>query len=500
MNQDFETLKTKLAAITDLNLAASVLGWDQATMLPDLGADQRGRQLATIGRLSHGMLVAKDTGDLISRLSSWANKQPAEDFDAALVREARRIRDLEVEVPSELNSAMTEHYSKMYSAWTTARPRSDFATLKPLLEKSVELSLRFADCFPNVEHPMDSLIQYSDQGVTVRSTRQLFNELRQQLVPLVKNVASAKQLYDDCLSGEFDELAQLDFCKLVAKQIGYDFQRGRMDLSPHPFMTRLSGGDIRITTRARRDDLTDCLFSVIHEVGHALYELGIDPKLDGSILAGGVSSGVHESQSRLWENCVGRGKAFWDYFYPVLQNQFPHFKNINQSAFLAAINRVEPGLIRVDADELTYNLHVMIRFDLECQLLEGKLAIRDLPDAWNARYKSDLNLNVPNLKDGCLQDVHWFSGRLGGAFQGYTIGNILSAQFFEAAKAAHPNLDAEFSKGHFATLKTWLNQHVHRWGASLTPDEVVKRATGKPMTIEPYMSYLTAKYSRLYSL
>jgi carboxypeptidase Taq len=499
---DISRLKKSLATYTDLKLAASILYWDQATMMPEAAAaaDSRGRQLATLTNFSHDVLVSPDTGKLIDEALTWARSRPHKDQDAAFVREAKRLRDLEVRVPSELSSAMAQHYAKIYSAWATARPNNDFDSLRPLLETSVTLSKKFSDCFPGLDHPMDALIQFSDQGSSVSSVRVMFEDLRSELVPLVQKVTAAKQVDGSCLDGDFDEVSQLKFCKLVAEKLGYDFSRGRIDLSPHPFMTRLSGGDIRITTRARRDDMTDCLFSVIHEVGHALYEMGIPHELDGNILGNGVSSGVHESQSRLWENRVGRGKPFWDYFYPILQKEFPSFKPVPQTDFLRAINKVESGLIRVDADELTYNLHVMIRFDLECQVLEGKLAVKDLPDAWNARYKSDLGVTVPNLKDGCLQDVHWFSGPFGGSFQGYTIGNILSAQLYDAAKKDLPKMEEDFTKGEFSSLRLWLNSKLHRWGAILSPDELIKHATGEPLSIRSYMNYLTDKYFELYQL
>ena len=501
MTEALNALKSRLATMTDINLASSILNWDQATMLPDAGAEQRGRQMATLAKLSHEILTSKETGELIKTLESWADKESPDNMDAAFVREARRQRNLEAKVPSTLKSEMNEHYSRIYTAWTVARPKNDFLAIRPLLEKSVELSRRFADCFPGMDHPMDSLIQYADQGVTVKSTLALFSELRRELVPLVKKVTSSKHQIDaKCLEGDFEEKAQLEFCKVIAARLGYDFARGRMDLSPHPFMTRLSGGDIRITTRARREDLTDCLFSVIHEVGHALYEMGISPELDGNIVGGGVSSGVHESQSRLWENRVGRGKPFWDFFYPLLQKTFSHFEKVPQDQFLRAINQVSPGLIRVDADELTYNLHVMIRFDLECQMLEGKLAIKDLPEAWNARYASDLGVKVTDFKNGCMQDVHWYGGAVGGSFQGYTIGNILSAQFFDAAAAEIPTIDKDFTNGDFSKLKVWLNQNLHHYGASLDPDSLILRATKTSMSIKPYMTYLTGKYSDLYCL
>jgi carboxypeptidase Taq len=497
---DISALKKRLENYTDLKLASSILYWDQATMMPEVGSGQRGRQLATLANFTHDILVAPETGKLIDEALTWANSELRDNQDASFVREAKRIRDLEARVPSDLSAAMAEHSAKMYSAWAVARPKNDFATLQPLLEKSVTLSQKFSDCFPALDHPMDALIQFSDQGSSVSSVQVMFKDLRSELVPLVQKVKAAKQVDSSCLHGEFEEASQLKFCKLVAEKLGYDFKRGRIDLSPHPFMTRLSGGDIRITTRTRRDDMTDCLFSVIHEVGHALYELGISETLDGNILGNGVSSGVHESQSRLWENLVGRGKPFWDYFYPILQKEFPSFNPLPQTQFLKAINKVEPGLIRVDADELTYNLHVMIRFDLECQVLEGKLAIKDLPDAWNARYKSDLGVTVTNLKDGCIQDVHWFSGSFGGSFQGYTIGNILSAQLYDAAKKDLPKMEDEFAKGEFSSLRQWLNNKLHRWGAMLSPDEVIKHATGENLSSNSYMRYLVKKYSEIYAL
>jgi len=500
MKPDISSLKKKLATYTDLKLAASILYWDQATMMPDIAAEQRGRQLATLANFSHDILVAPETGKLIEASLEWANKQSRDHQDAALVREAKRLRDLEARVPSELSASMAEHYANMYGAWTAARPKNDFQSLRPLLEKSVRLSQQFSDCFPELDHPMDALIQFSDQGSSVASVKAMFSSLRAELVPLVQKVQASKQVDSRCLDGDFDEASQLSFCKLVAEKIGYDFKRGRLDLSPHPFMTRLSGGDIRITTRARRDDMTDCLFSVIHEVGHALYEMGIPAELDGNILGNGVSSGVHESQSRLWENRVGRGQPFWDYFYPILQKNFPSFQSVRQSEFLKAINKVEPGLIRVDADELTYNLHVMIRFDLECQVLEGKLQVKDLPDAWNARYKTDLGVTVTSLKDGCLQDVHWFSGPFGGSFQGYTIGNILSAQLYDAAKKDLPDMEADFTRGNFNSLRLWLNNKLHRWGAILSPDDLIQQATAENLSARAYMHYLTAKYSKIYDL
>jgi carboxypeptidase Taq len=498
MIPDITELKNRLAAFTDIKSTSSLLYWDQATNLPINAGDDRSRQIATLTKLGHDILVSDDVGRMISDAYDWAARQDQDNEDAAFVREAKRLRDLDTRIPLKLNMAMAQHFSTMYDAWAAAAPKNDFKFLQPFLEQSVNYSMELANCFPEFQHPMDALIQFNDPGTTTTGMRQIFASLRADLVPLVQKVRNSKQINRDCLEGDFDEAAQMRFCRALAEAIGYDFRRGRMDMSPHPFMTRLGGHDVRITTRVRRDDMTDCMFSVIHEVGHALYEMGIRETLNGSILSSGVSSGVHESQSRLWENRIGRGKPFWDYFYPILQKEFPTFNRVSPEEFLRAINQVEPGLIRVDADELTYNLHVMIRFDLECDVLEGKLKIKDLPDAWNARYESDLGVKVPSFNEGCLQDVHWFSGPFGGSFQGYTIGNMLSAQIYDAALRDMPTMESEFSKGNFYDMRRWLYLKLHQWGSMLRPDDLIRHATGESLSSKAYVAYLTKKYRDLY--
>ncbi len=291
------------------------------------------------------------------------------------------------------------------------------------------------------------------------------------------------------------------FGTAVIERVGYDFARGRLDKTHHPFCTKFAAGDVRITTRVRDNDIGEALFSTLHEAGHALYEQGVDAALDGTPLNSGASAGVHESQSRLWENVVGRSRGFWEYFYPRLREAFPEqFERVPLETFYRAINKVERSLIRTDADEVTYNLHVMLRFDLELALLEGRLAVKDLPEAWRARFAEDFGIAPPDDRDGCLQDVHWYAGAVGGGFQGYTIGNILAAQFYAAALGAHPEIPAEMARGEFATLHAWLRQHLYRHGRKFTPDELVERATGGPMRIAPYVAYLRTKYGELYRL
>ena len=373
--------------------------------------------------------------------------------------------------------------------------------MRPYLEKNVELSREYAGFYAPFRHVTDPMIDDYDTGMTTDSVRALFAALRRELVPIVQAICDQEPADDRCLHGVFGEPAQLAFGVDAVKRLGYDFDRGRLDKTHHPFCTKFSIGDVRITTRVDEHDIGQALFSTIHESGHAMYEQGVAAALAGTPLGSGASAGVHESQSRLWENVVARGRGFWTYFYPVLQAAFPdQFRGVPLEEFYRAINKVERSLIRTDADEVTYNLHVMMRFDLELDMLEGRLAVKDLPEAWRARIQADLGVAPADDRNGCLQDVHWFSGGIGGSFQGYTIGNILSAQFYAAAVAAHPGIPGEIARGEFGTLHQWLIAHVYQHGRKFTPAELVERATGEPLTITPYLAYLRGKYSELYAL
>jgi carboxypeptidase Taq len=329
----------------------------------------------------------------------------------------------------------------------------------------------------------------------------VFAELRAGLVPLVQAITAQAPADDSCLKQSYPEDQQLAFGLDVIKRYGYDFNRGRQDKTHHPYMTKFSSGDVRITTRVQERDLGDALFSTLHEAGHAMYEQGINLAYEGTPLGGGTSAGIHESQSRLWENIVGRSRGFWERFYPDLQKTFPkQLGSVPLDTFYRAINKVARSLIRVDADEVTYNLHVMLRFELEVQLLEGQLAIRDLPEAWGTRYQADLGIRAPDDSDGVLQDVHWYGGAIGGAFQGYTLGNIMSGLFYDAALKAHPEIPAELALGKFDTLHMWMQTHIYQHGSKFTADEIIQRITGGPLRSEPYLHYLKTKYSELYQL
>ena len=493
-------LKARLAEIADLAAAAGVLSWDQATYMPTGGAAGRGRQLARLNELTHTKRTDAALGRLLDRLEPHARALPDDHDDAALLRVLRRDYELSIRVPASYVARASTHYSAAYQKWTVARPADDFAAVRDGLEVGLDLSREYAGFFPGHAHIMDPLIG-PDEGVTVAETRALFGKLRAELVPLVKAITAHPPADNRCLRQRFPEAPQLAFATEIAEAFGYDLKRGRIDKTAHPFCTTFGRDDVRITTRVQETDLSDALFSTLHETGHALYEMGVDRALEGTPLAHGTSAGVHESQSRLWENLVARSRRFWEHQYPRLQATFPdQLRRVPLDAFYRAINKVDRTLIRTDADEVTYNLHVMIRFDLECDLLEGKLAIRDLPEAWRARYAADLGVASPDDKDGVLQDVHWYAGGIGGMFQSYTIGNVLSAQLFDAAIAAHPGIPAEIRVGRFATLHDWLRHNVYRHGRKLGMHDLVVQATGRQPTIEPYMRYLRTKYGELYDL
>ncbi|MFQ5795031.1 MAG: carboxypeptidase M32 [Candidatus Bipolaricaulia bacterium] len=501
MKGKLQELKTRLVEANDLESAARLLDWDQSTYMPSGGAPARARQLATLRRLAHEKFTDPAVGKLLEELRPYEESLPYDSDEASLIRVTRRDYERAVKMPPSFIAQLHSHTAESYEVWTRARPANDFAAMRPYLEKTLDLSRQLADFFPGYEHIADPLIDFADYGMTASTVRALFAKLRKQLVPIVEAITEQPVSDDSCLHQTFSEAQQLAFGLQVIKRFGYDFERGRQDKTPHPFMTKFSLSDVRITTRIKGDDLSEALFSTIHEAGHALYEQGIRTDLEGTPLADGTSAGVHESQSRLWENLVGRSRGFWKFFYPKLQQVFPdQLGSVPLETFYRAINKVERSLIRTDADEVTYNLHVMMRFDFELELLEGRLAVRDLPEAWRERFKTDLGVVPPDDHDGVLQDMHWYSGTIGGAFQGYTLGNILSAQWFEAALHAHPEITTEIEAGEFGTLHNWLKGNIYQYGRKYTASELIERVTDGPLSIEPYVRYLRAKYGEWYQL
>ena len=494
------SLKERLRLVSDLRSAAQLLNWDESTYMPPGGAAARGRQLATLRTLAHEHFTAPETGKLLDAVEPLADELPYDSDDASLIRVTRKDFDRATRVPASFLQTFQEHTSKSYHLWAEARPEDDFGKVADALERTLELSREYAGFF-EYEHIADPLIDTSDEGMTVAVLRPLFAELRRDLVPLVEQITTQAETDDSVLKQHFAEDKQLEIGLALAQAFGYDLSRGRLDKTPHPFATSFSVNDVRITTRVKERDLSEALFSTLHEAGHALYEQGVGESLEATPLAHGTSSGVHESQSRLWENLVGRSRGFLTYAYPKVQKQFPEqLGSVPVDTFYRAINKVSRSLIRTDADEVTYNLHVIIRFDLELELLIDKLAVKELPEAWRERYRSDLGVASETDSNGALQDVHWFAGTVGGAFQGYTLGNLLSSQFYEAALEAHPDIPEQITQGKFDTLHGWLRENIYQHGRKLTAPEVVERATGRAMTAEPYLRYLKTKFGELYEL
>jgi carboxypeptidase Taq len=501
MERKLTELRHRLVEINDLKSTAKVLKWDQNVNMPPGGAKARGRQTAILQRLAHEKLIDPDLGRLLDELQPYAESLPHDSDEASLVRVARRLYERKVRVPPGFTAEFYDHVAATLQAWRAARPANDFSMVQPYLERTLDLSRQYAGFFPEHEHIADPLIDINDYGIKVSIVRPIFAELRKQLTPIVQAITAQPVADDACLHQHFPEEQQWAFGVDMIKRFGYDFERGRQDKAPHPFTIEFSTGDVRITTRVKENDLREALFSTLHESGHAMYEQGVRMDLDGTPLGEGTSMSTHESQSRLWENLVGRSRSFWRYAYPKLQATFPDQLNrVDLDTFYRAINKVEPSLIRTDADEVTYNLHIMLRFDFECQLLEGNLQVGDLPEAWRARIEADLGIAPPDDRDGVLQDIHWYFDHIGGQFQGYTLGNIMSAQFLDAALRAHPEITSEVEDGEFGTLHSWLVDNIYQHGRKFTTTELLERATGESLSVAPYIRYLRNKYGELYQL
>ncbi len=492
-------LLDRTAVISDLSQAHAVLSWDENTYMPPGAAEARGQQMATLEALAHERLTDPALGELVEALE--AAGLPDDSVEAATVRQARRDVDRATKLPVELVEALGKHAARARAVWARARQEQDFATFAPELERMVELKRQEAEALGYDDHPYDALHDLHEPGSTAARLRAVFDPLRRETVELVRAISESGHAIDDgVLRQAYDEADQERFALDTVTAFGYDLEHGRLDRTLHPFAMALGMHDVRITTRYQGHYLNAALFGTMHEAGHALYEQGISSDYYRTPLEGTVGLGVHESQSRLWENLVGRSRAFWEGAFPRLQRTFPgQLRAVPLDDFYAAINRVEPSFIRVEADEVTYNLHVMLRFELEMGLIGGDLAVRDLPAAWNDFMTDALGITPPNDALGVLQDVHWSIG-LFGYFPTYTLGNLMSVQLFEAAIAAHPDLPSEIRGGRFATLLGWLRENVHRHGARYLPADLLKRATGSDLDAAPYLAYLRRKYAALYRL
>ncbi len=503
MTDTLTTLKERLAEVFSLNQASAVLGWDMQCYMPPGGAGARARQLSVLSKLSHEMFIADETGRLIDAAERGIDGSGAgdESDDVSLVHRARRDYVKARKVPASLVAELASATALGHEVWVKARAENDFKSFIPSLRKIVDLTKRAAECVGYKDHIYDAMLDMYEEGLTTADVAHMFADLREDLVPLVKAIsARANAVKDDILHQKFDEDKQRQFSEMVVKKFGYDFERGRQDKAVHPFCTSFSRNDVRITTRFDPKWLNPALFGTLHEAGHGMYEQGVAESLEGNILAGGTSLGVHESQSRLWENVVGRSRGFWQHFYPQLQKLFQkQLGQVDLETFYRAINAVKPSFIRVEADEATYNLHIMLRFELEADMVAGALKLEDLPEAWNAKFKDYVGIVPPTDTLGVLQDIHWSSGLI-GYFPTYSMGNLLSVPLFNKAVEAHPAIPREIARGEFGTLLGWLRENVHKYGRKYEPKELVRRATGRELESKSYVRYLKAKYSDIYGL
>lgn len=486
---------------TLLNSCASVLGWEELTYMPPGGAEHRGNQLALLAGLTHQQTTDPRIGELLAAVEgSELTKDPLSP-EAVNIRELRRVYDQAVKQPQSLVEELARTRTLAQKSWTDARKKSDFAAFKPWLEKMVSLKRDQAAALGYEDVAYDALLDQFEPGAKTKEITTLFAALREDLVPLVASIRDASRQPDESIvNRDFPVDRQQIFGEAAAAAIGFDFHCGRLDSTAHPFCSSFGPGDCRLTTRYNPNDFNDAFFSTLHEAGHGMYEQGLDPEHYGTPMGEAVSLGVHESQSRLWENEVGRSRAFWQHFFPRAKQVFPAaLRDVSLDDFHFAVNKVAPSFIRVDADEVTYNLHIMVRFELEQQLIAGDLDVADVPTAWNERYQEYLGINPPNDALGCLQDIHWSAG-LFGYFPTYSLGNVFGAQIFEAAKRDLGDLDQAFAQGEFAPLLEWLRTKIHRQGQRYRSVDLIETITGNRPDHKPLIQLLHRQYGPLYGL
>ncbi len=495
--QSYQAFITRVREIQTATSIESLLEWDQETMLPPRGAELRAAQLGFIAGVSHERLTGSDFAQLLEQ----AERENAGDPEVEPnLREMRRVFDRKVKLPTSLVQEIARTVSLAKDAWVRARKESNFAAFAPHLEKLLDLKRQVAEKIGFTTEPYDALMDEYEPGARSADVQRVFDQVKEELVPLVAAIKSAPRRPDESvLRRPAPRETQALLNRLIASAMGFDFEAGRLDVSTHPFCSGLTPQDVRLTTRYDEHYLPMSLFGVMHEAGHGLYEQGLDPAHAFTPLGQSVSLGIHESQSRMWENLVGRSRAFWLYFYPLLQAALPAWRAVPLDDWYFAINTVKPSLIRVEADEVTYNLHIMLRFDLERRMLRGEVAVRDVPAAWNDGFKSLLGITPSSDAEGCLQDIHWSMG-IFGYFPTYALGNLYACQFFKAANQALPDLPARIARGELQPLRDWLRKSIHAHGQRYRADELVKRVTGRPLGHADFMEHLRSKYQPLYGL
>ncbi len=496
----YEELVRECREIALLGSSGSVLHWDQQTYMPPSGRAFRAEQLGLLARMTHEMFTAPKINELLSQAEESDLVKDEESPEAANIRELRYQYDKATKLPKEFVEEFTKTVSLAQQEWADARKNSDFKKFLPWLEKILDLTKQKAEAYGYEGEPYNALLDDYEPGVTVADVEGVFANLRDELVTLLDKITHAPKKPDvSIVERAYDVELQRVFGESVAAAMGFDFNAGRLDVTTHPFCIGIGPGDTRILTRYNPERLNDALFGIMHEAGHGLYEMGLDKqKYFGTPMAESVSLGIHESQSRMWENQVGRSKPFWKYFFPQAQRLFrKSLDGVSLDDFYAAINDVKPSYIRVEADEATYNLHILLRFELERAMLTGDLKPADVPGEWNSRFEKYLGIKVDKDANGCLQDVHWSAGLI-GYFPTYTLGNLYSAQFYAKAKEDIPDLESQFERGNFLPLREWLLTNIHRQGQRYRAKKLCEKVTGKPLDYKPLINYMNAKYGEIY--
>ncbi len=491
----------RLRELSHLKSTLALLSWDEQVKMPKKGASLRGETMSYLAGLLHERFLAIDDDGCLTKAKAQLDAGNLPDREAAIVREVWLEYAREQKLPTAFVKELTQVTSEAHHIWAEARETNNFALFLPQLKRMIELKRQEANYVGYQESAYDALIDTFEPGVKASEIAPIFAELKRFLIAFLKQLQDAGQPIDrTILDGSYPIDTQIKFNEHIAKQIGYDFSCGRIDASTHPFTQTLHPEDVRITTRYNEKDLLYAILTTTHEVGHALYEQGLPCECYGTPLAEAISLGIHESQSKLWETEISLGKPFWDHFYPKLQETFPKpFENIELAEFLKAINCVTPSLIRTEADEVTYNLHIILRFEIEQGLIEGTIEPEDLPALWNAKMKEYLGIDVPSDALGVLQDVHWSSGYF-GYFPTYTLGTLYAAQLYSKMQQDLPNMDAEMASGDFSSIKTWLGSHVHAHGRYYSAAKLIEHVTGEPLSAQYFVDYIRTKYQSLYNL
>jgi carboxypeptidase Taq len=497
----YDRLCTHARQVAILNSTLSLLGWDERTKLPKAGGEYRAEQMSFLAGFIHKKLVSPEVGEWLAELIESPLAADRHSETGADIFNLKRDYDRKTKLPQALVEELAKLEVLGQQMWVEARKANDFARFRPLLERTIELKRQQAAAIGFDDQPYDALLDEYEPGARTVEVAAALRGLREQLVPLVAAIAASPRRPNlDALAGRYPIDLQEKFGQRAAAAIGFDFAAGRLDVTNHPFCAGMGPRDVRLTTRYNEKSLDGSLFSTLHEAGHGIYEQGLPAERYGLPTGDAVSLGIHESQSRMWENLVGRSRAFWEHFYPEVQATFPEpLRSVSLDTFYFAINDVRPSLIRTESDEVTYNLHILIRFELELALINGELPVADLPEAWHAKYRQYLGIESPTDADGVLQDVHWSSGAF-GYFPTYSLGNLYAAQFFEKAAKDLGDLNAMFRRGEFLPLREWLRANIHSHGRRYPAAELVRRVTGSPLSHDALMRHLRGKFGPLYDL